>query len=183
MTTIINASSVNGITISSDTSGQIALQSNGTTVATVSSTGMNVTNLTFTSAATAAPAFSANLVSQSLSSSTVTKITFTNKSYDTNNNFASSRFTPTVAGYYLFVTTLSFSYSATSEALIYFYKNGSYFQTGQDLGGSGAYYSLNGSAIAYMNGSTDYMEIYGYTGNSGALSTNTIFSGCLLRSA
>ena len=42
MTAIINASSVNGVTITSDTSGSMAFQSNGTTVATVSSTGLQI---------------------------------------------------------------------------------------------------------------------------------------------
>ena len=40
MTAIINASSVNGVTITSDTSGSLAIQSNGTTVLTATSTGL-----------------------------------------------------------------------------------------------------------------------------------------------
>ena len=48
------------------------------------------------------PAFSAYQSSaQTLSSNTATKLTFTTEEFDTNNNFASSTFTPTVAGYYL----------------------------------------------------------------------------------
>jgi hypothetical protein len=37
---------------------------------------------------------------QSITNSTFTKVTFNTELYDTNNNFASSTFTPTVAGYY-----------------------------------------------------------------------------------
>ena len=47
------------------------------------------------------PAFSAyQSTLQSFSSNTVTKVLFQTEEYDTNSNFASSRFTPTVAGYY-----------------------------------------------------------------------------------
>ncbi len=40
MTTLINADTSDGLKLTSDTSGEIALQSAGTTIATVSSTGL-----------------------------------------------------------------------------------------------------------------------------------------------
>jgi len=46
MTALINADTSSGVVITSDTSGSLALQSAGTTKATVSSTGVAITNLT-----------------------------------------------------------------------------------------------------------------------------------------
>ena len=71
MTTIINASSVNGITISSDTSGQIALQSNGTTVATVSAGAFSATGVTIGSYTPAASLITAG-TPQTVSGTAVT---------------------------------------------------------------------------------------------------------------
>jgi len=42
MTTTINASTSNGLVATGDTSGNLALQSNGTTIATAQSTGLNL---------------------------------------------------------------------------------------------------------------------------------------------
>ena len=60
------------------------------------------------------PAFSAYASSNTnISSSTWTKITLDTKLYDTNSNFASSRFTPTVAGYYQINAQVEVGGSAT----------------------------------------------------------------------
>ena len=45
---------------------------------------------------------------QTLSSATLTKVTFDTELFDTNNNFASSRFTPTIAGQYFFYADFIF---------------------------------------------------------------------------
>jgi hypothetical protein len=57
------------------------------------------------------PAFSYYQSSaQTLSSNTLTKITFTTSEFDTTSGmYASSRFTPTVAGYYLINSNLQIS--------------------------------------------------------------------------
>ena len=106
------------------------------------------------------PAFSAyQNTAQTLSSATLTKITFDTEEYDTNSNFASSRFTPTVAGYYLITAKVqgNASYTAGISA---FYKNGSLYRYG--------YYNANATGVShpatscliYCNGSTDYIEFY-----------------------
>jgi hypothetical protein len=106
------------------------------------------------------PAFSVyQTTAQTLSSATLTKITFDTEEYDTNNNFASSAFTPTVAGYYLITAKVqgNASYTAGISA---FYKNGSLYRYG--------YYNANAtdvshpatSCLIYCNGSTDYIEFY-----------------------
>jgi len=51
-----------------------------------------------------------------------TKISFQSEDFDTNSNFASSRFTPTVAGYY-FISSSVGTTVATNQLLAVIYKN------------------------------------------------------------
>jgi len=140
------------------------------------------------------PAFSAYLASaQSVNQNTFTKCLFDTELFDTNNNFASSRFTPTVAGYYQVNLNISSDYNTSNSAggiITAIYKNGSvYLQAQVGIGTAGyAYGGYTASAVIYMNGSTDYLEGYGRNPNptgSGVFnggSTNSTFSAALIRS-
>jgi hypothetical protein len=84
-------------------------------------------------------------------------------------NNTNKRFIPNVAGYYYFNTGLAIASIGTGENLgLAFFKNGtgirytSYFNNG----GSNDVY-LNASCVIYMNGSTDYVEVY-FSNNSGS---------------
>ena len=128
------------------------------------------------------PAFSAYQSSgQSISSGTATKVLFQTEDFDTNNNFASSTFTPTVAGYYQF-NCAAYAGTTATPTQIYFYKNGA-------VNKSSGYWTTNGSslsALIYCNGTTDYVECYIYlaTGqNLTATNHNTWFNGSLVRTA
>ena len=122
--------------------------------------------------ATNAPAFSAYDASLiSLSNATNTKITYTTEDYDTNNNFASSTFTPTVAGYYQINTGLFVPGAGSSGTVMFLYKNGApVYQLNRVSFSSSFNHFLNGSALIYMNGSTDYLEIYVTQSSGGTLS-------------
>jgi hypothetical protein len=167
MTTILNASTSAGLVITPDTSGNIQLQYNGV----------------------AAPAFSAYKTSnQSLNATTATKITFDTEQFDTANCFASSRFTPNVAGYYQITTTLSFTSAVAGYCQIYIYKNGTLFSRPTQLQlSTSSFNGLPASFLIYLNGSTDYIEIYSTTLNDGVVYGDalgfTFFQGCLLRGA
>lgn len=116
------------------------------------------------------PAFSATrngAGNQTVSAATYTKVLFPTEEFDTNSNFASSTFTPTVAGYYQINAAIGLN--STGESLINLYKNGASFKSGNDL--VGTVYGIVISALVYANGTTDYFEIYGYPG------AGTIFSG------
>jgi hypothetical protein len=132
------------------------------------------------------PAFSVYPSSaQTVASGTYTKILFDTKEFDTNNNFASSRFTPTVAGYYQ-ITAGVYTNGASGESFISVYKNGSEYKRNSDS--NYAAYLKNASALVYCNGSTDYVEIYAYQGSGssatfGAGGPNTWFQGILVRNA
>jgi len=127
------------------------------------------------------PAFSAYQSSaQTVSSSASTKILFQTKEFDTNNNFASSAFTPTVAGYYQISAAISPGVSA-SNMWCSVYKNGSEFKRGNIVSNTAGV-----SVLVYCNGSTDYIEIYGNlaTGQAlSALSFTTYFQAAMVRSA
>jgi len=130
------------------------------------------------------PAFSAyQSSSQTLSSNTATKITFTTEEFDTNNNFASSTFTPTVAGYYQInaLVTAQATYT-TGRAMIY--KNGSELKRGNTVQTNGGAFLC--SCLVYCNGSTDYIEVYGFFGTGQAVQntqTETYFQASMVRSA
>jgi hypothetical protein len=168
----------NGAVVSADiATGAVALatQVSGTLPVANGGTGLTA----------GGPAFSAYLAgSQTLSSATITKITFDAELWDTNSNFASSRFTPTVAGYYQINSLLNVGVTATRVYLA-IYKNGSLFQVGPDSGTSNIY-SAGISSIVYCNGTSDYIEIYGQFTIGQSVSSGsfyTWFNGCLLRTA
>lgn len=132
------------------------------------------------------PAFHATAGgAQTVSNGVNTKITLT-EDFDTNTDFSSSRFTPSVAGYYQ-INGAVWSTAGTSMtyagALIY--KNGSSYSL--SYGAAYTTTAANGivSDIVYLNGSTDYVELYGRANGSGTLTitNNTFFSGCLIRGA
>lgn len=105
--------------------------------------------------ASSGPTFSAYKSdgTQSYSTSTWTKVTFVTEEWDTAGNFASSRFTPTTAGYYQLNVMLSAS-PGTRSAL---YKNGSAISRGY---GVGSIEQIGLSKLVAANGSTDYFEVY-----------------------
>lgn len=119
---------------------------------------------------------------------TWTKIQFNTKTFDTNNNYDNTtnyRFTPTVAGYYQVNGSIGFpSYTATYVNLV-IYKNGSvYSGYGSGYNSSAGMVSFTTTDLVYLNGSTDYIEIYVVQGTSGTLNASGgVFSASMVRSA
>ena len=140
--------------------------------------------------AAAAPAFSAYAsTAQSVTSGVDTKVVFDTETFDTNNNFASSRFTPTIAGYYQLNTLIRFNGTAPSQYSIYFYKNGVSLGVASQLNISAGVLIQSISTLVYLNGSTDYIEVYAQItatsptfGATANVNTN-YFSGAMVRSA
>jgi hypothetical protein len=115
------------------------------------------------------PAFSAwASVATSVANVTLTKVLFQTEEFDTNNNFTSSTFTPTVAGYYQVNASIYFSPgTGVSQGAIY--KSGSAYKYGvlvTGIAGVGSVCTAN--AIVYCNGTTDTIEIYGIQNSGGA---------------
>ena len=187
MASIINASTAGagGVITTADASGVLELQSGGTTVATLRASGVNAG---IQVAANAAPAFSAYLnTSPTLTAATFTKIACNIEEFNTNTNYDNSsnyRFTPTVAGYYMVTGCVGLNGTIT-RALCFIAKNGSNFKSGNDA--NATVYRSTVSALIYMNGSTDYVELFAYAlGSSLTLNGNiadTYFQAAMVRSA
>ena len=130
------------------------------------------------------PAFSAwQSSAQTLTSSVLTKILYQSELWDTNSNYdtSTSRFTPTVAGYYQ-INAAVCTGASSSQQLLAIYKNGALYQR-NDVPSI----NINQiSSIVSLNGSTDYIEIYALFGTGQATSANVNlnwFNGVLVRAA
>lgn len=186
---------MSSVIIAGNTSGTITLDAPnvaGTTTLTLPTT--NGTVLTSASPASdlpssiKGPTFSAYAGSgQSISSGTFTKVTCGTEEWDTNSNYDNTtnyRFTPTVAGYYQVNGYVGFTSSTRTNTQTAIYKNGSQHRTLNQLDSN--LYVVGGSSIVYLNGSTDYIELYVYSATSGTTDTGTIktiFSAAMIRGA
>ena len=106
------------------------------------------------------PAFRATSASgNTVPTGTYTKLTFDTEAFDTNSNFASSRFTPTVAGKYVITAQTRLNTSDDfNDNIIAIYKNGSISSSNQT---SHFHFECNRvTGIIDMNGSSDYVEIF-----------------------
>jgi hypothetical protein len=134
------------------------------------------------------PAFSAyQSTLQSVSNATFTKVLFQTELWDTNNNFASSTFTPTVAGYYQINGAVQFAGVIAGIQVLAIYKNNGAFVRGPLLNLSASYGSAV-SGLVYANGTTDYFELFAYQGggtasNTDPTSATTWFQAALVRGA
>lgn len=114
-----------------------------------------------------------------------TKCDLNSELFDTNNNFASSRFTPTVAGYYQINGIVNYNVLQNSLCSAAIYKNGAIHQQGMTQSAT-ATYIVTVNTLVYLNGSTDYVELYVYLSTTSAIAggaTNTTLSGSLVRAA
>jgi hypothetical protein len=120
-----------------------------------------------------------------------TKATFTVSEWDTTGGmYATSRFTPTIAGYYQIDACVGCSSSSGGQSITSIYKNGSEFKRGNQVTSNitGTQTNTLASALIYFNGSTDYVEIYVFQ-SSGVNQTTasgqpqTYFQGVLVRTA
>jgi len=146
-----------------------------------------------TSVAGNGPAFSAyRSLDQSISAATYTRVNFQAEQFDTASCYDSTtnyRFTPNVAGYYLFTGAAEIS-AVGNRYTMYLYKNGSAFLAGIDAIGNGTNsQGCSFSGMAYANGTTDYFELWVQGNNASTLTGNATapfyswFQGYLVRSA
>ena len=180
----INATTSSGIVATADNTGQLQLQSAGTTVMTITSTGVTTQ--------VGAPAFSAYQSSaQSFANGIITKVQYQTEEFDTASAFDSTtnyRFTPLISGYYQINASIAWSGTTSSYAVVYIYKNGTSYKAGNLGTGNAAGQLCIVSSIVFFNGSTDYIEIYaqqavGSSQNSAATSSTVYVNGCMVRSA
>jgi hypothetical protein len=138
------------------------------------------------------PAFRAySNTTQTFTTAVSTKIGINTVDFDTNSNFitATNRFQPTVAGYYQINSCAYFSTTVNITSwFLFIYKNGAVNSYGNGAQVTVINAFATAADIIYLNGSTDYIELYGYITGTGTLSCNagttfTYFSGSLVRAA
>jgi hypothetical protein len=178
---------MSSIVISGDTSGAITLAAPsvaGTNTATLpASTGTVMVSGNM-------PAFSVYQVgSQTVSNATSTKLVLNTKTYDTASAFDATtnyRFQPTVAGYYQFNGQLQWQNSTGNNyGGLQLLKNGTEFARGALQFYT---YGYSCSGMCYLNGSSDYVELYVLQATGTSQSTNgggtyVQLSGALVRNA
>ena len=140
------------------------------------------------------PAFSAfqSTAQTALTANTSVKLLFQTEEFDTANAFDSTtnyRFQPQVAGYYQINGAVQFA-GTTNAGLVQIFKNGSVYKNGTYISPSSAgtlgFPSSVVSSLVFLNGSTDFVELYGFTVASLAPNTgiqNTYFNGAMVRAA
>jgi len=142
------------------------------------------------------PAFAAyaDNTAQNITSGSQQKILFQVEEFDTNNNFANSRFTPTVAGYYQLNAEVRFDGSfGTGETMIVVWKNGSEYKRGWNASGvnwATNFGAMTVSTLVYANGTTDYFEIYAQQTSGSTMTVTAVnsqnitwFNGAMVRGA
>ena len=184
---------MSSVVISGDTSGTVSVTvpavagTNTVTIPASTGTVMVSGNM---------PAFSAYAnTTQSVTSSAFTKVNIDTKVFDTNTNFDTTlaRFTPTVAGYYQVNGTMRGSGTSISQILAVLYKNGTAYARGTDFVGTASNLGCTINEVVYLNGTTDYVELYGFitatsptfvgVSGSGSSAVTSRFSASMVRSA
>lgn len=153
---------MSSLTLNGDTSGSILIQAPA-----VAGSGTLTLPTGTATLGIQGPAFSGyKTVNQSFSQNTWTKVTFPSEEFDTASCFdtSNSRFTPNIAGYYQLNVVCPMIGSAT-DIYSQLYKNGSGMNPAHysqmSLTTSGIFMTF--SSLIYLNGSTDYLELYAYS--------------------
>jgi len=131
------------------------------------------------------PSFSASPSGQTIATGVSAQIVYGTPDWNLNSNFASNKFTPTVAGYYQ-VNVSQYTGDNPIGSNVTIRKNGSEWSRGTASTTANTN-NFVGSALIYCNGSTDYIDAAFY---NGAVTTITLgslslskFSACLVRTA
>lgn len=131
------------------------------------------------------PVFSATAnTTQSINAATWTKVDFANELFDSNNNFASSTYSPTVPGYYQINASVYWA-SDPSSIIVAIYRSGApLVELGRMT--TSAAGTINGSALVYADGFTHTFEIYVRSVNANTINDGTstalvTFNGSLVR--
>lgn len=180
---------MSSIVVAGDTSGTVTLQAqavSGTTVLTLPTANGTVLTTATPFSNGQGPAFSASKANQNISSGVWTKVQCNTENFDTAScydNATNFRFTPNVAGYYQITggTSTGGSFTIFVNQI---YKNGAGIGGGVDYRVSGTQ-SMGGriSILVYMNGTTDYVELYQYIAGTSPSVEGADFQGCLVRAA
>jgi len=170
---ITSGDASNSLTLTNGTDGTLVLQSGpaGSKVNGVAIDALGNPTLLKAPINNAAPCFSAyqSLAQSGLSSGTYVKCSITTKEFDTTtayDNVTNYRFQPLVAGYYQISGSIYMTGANLITAQANIYKNGSIYKSGSSLTASVTGGVLETSCLVYLNGSTDYVELWAFAATS-----------------
>lgn len=158
----------------------------GANVTAADDAANNRTNVTITgSNPLSFRAFSSS--AQSVTTGVLTKVALDTETFDSDNCFDSTtnyRFTPTVAGYYLVVGFVRGNGTSITIAAAVIYKNGTELVRGTQYNmssGNSSVAHMEVVDLIYMNGSTDYLELFGsVSATSPTMGSTTASLACRL---
>lgn len=132
-----------------------------------------------------APAFISTGSSQAIANITYTLMATATESVDTNNSYDNSagnyKFQPTVPGYYKLTGVITNGASSITYLTALIYKNGSPAATGSTPA-PGNYTASMVDALVFLNGTTDFVQLYGYHGTGSSVTVaSSRFEGVLAR--
>ena len=111
-----------------------------------------------------------------VTNNTYVKVQLDEVEFDTTgcfDNTTNYRFTPNVAGFYRFEWLVDARGTSLTVGHTQLWKNGELHKNGSWAAHSSNVSLSVGAAVVYMNGSTDYVELYGYS----SASSGNLFSG------
>ena len=122
---------------------------------------------------------------QTITNNSTTKVTLDGENFDPESEFDSTtnyRYTPSVSGYYQvnFGVRLNpgASINANNQLISFIFKNGSSIcRSVNRQDNTGATMSASGSEIVFLNGSTDYIELYAYQSTGVSCTTTDASNG------
>jgi hypothetical protein len=174
-------------------SGLLKLKAEGGGSVTLAANSALASDITVTAPTTAGPlsvdgpVFSAyQSATQTIPNNAWTKIQLQSIYFDTTqkfDNITNYRFTPNVPGYYQFNATVQAQFFVALAVSIYKNNTGSDYAV--SVGQSGVLYSTTAqSKLLYMNGTTDYVELFAYQSSGAGVTTVAVdcaFSGVFVR--
>ena len=170
MSVNINADTTNGLVLTSDTTGEIKLQSAGADIATVDSSGITMASgKTMTVSGQeliTSPIMERryNSSAQTVSHATLTTLAFNTEVFANPSsiyNSGTKQFTPTKAGYYeVYFQAMNDNANVPYRLITSIYRNGTQDSRGYQSTNSGTEYFgvANSTSIIYCNGTTDYFD-------------------------
>ena len=179
----------NTLTLPAKSGNIITSADSGTVTGTMIASGAVSQSSLASNVTTTGPSFSAyNSTQISVPNTGWTKIALQAKEWDTANcfdNVTNFRFTPNVAGYYQFSASNQLT-TTSANFVTSLYKNGNETRRGF-YSSSSAILGCSTSGLIYLNGTTDYVELWAYNAGTSCNSQNgyayTFMTGFLARAA
>jgi hypothetical protein len=138
--------------------------------------GLSGDGSSLTGISVSGPSFSAySTTATNIPNAAFTKMIMNSEDWDTDSCFDTStyRFTPNKAGYYHIMGSAGFAFSSKiMNGWLVVYKNGGTWKRGNRIFTNSTMPHCVVSTLVYLNGTTDYVELYFYQ-NSGSTTTTS----------